>query len=659
MSRLSSRPFDPTASTLLNLIVGETHSLVRSDDYIFVPSHGPFYTDSVVVRSKGLVLKLHKDYEFKALHANATQATGKSVACIIQITNKNLFEASVDYQVVGGQYSEVFSVLKYMVDNFGEGVMDKIRWENIGDKPTQFNAAAHRHPYWEFTGWDVLLSAMDKILQGVHYRKSKLMREVYDYYYAKEQAFLQQFNHKNQLVLATIAQLQLNNTDPLKIVRIVAGNNPPNESIDGVWRDTTTIGNDRVLGGTSKLGDIGKTVPISEAIVYPQPDNILLDEQENPILRDDDEWIYLDNQYPTIPMAGGIVDDDGVEFTGQEWDLFLYRGYYKIANAGALVAVLSSDRSTMADGETVIFKLETNRYPIGLKIPYQLLGVGPDNVNVPINGFMTIAAGGVAFFTVKLIAGSPATFKDTMVLELAIQGGTSHSVKYQLSTNATKKVKIGFTENLNDIRKSLALPYEKFYMKVDRSGFMATDSKFVDITFSFDDGATHPILLDYNQTIIPGQPILLELDQVTDWFALEIQPTATYNSRKLNVNMTYRSQPLATGNIDTTAVTATVKAVSIETGKYTDTIRDDEPFRFVALTNATTLLVPTVIENTVGSDLTPEITGVVTAANGHAQTTQLVVGRTHRRKVDYVTVRFSTLQGLALGEHRITIPAEL
>ena len=313
----------------------------------------------------------------------------------------------------------------------------------------------------------------------------------------------------------------------------------------------------------------------------------------------------------------------------------------------------------MVDGETVIFKLETNRYPIGLKIPYQLLGVGSDNVNVPINGFMTIAAGGVAFFTVKLIAGSPATFKDTMVLELAIQGGTTHSVKYQLSTNATKKVKIGFTENLNDIRKSLALPYEKFYMKVDRSGFMAADSKFVDITFSFDDGATHPIMLDYNQTIIPGQPILLELDQVTDWFALEIQPTGAYNSRKLNVNMTYRSQPLATGNIDTTAVTATVKAVSIETGKYTDTIRDDESFRFVALTNATTLLVPTVIENTAGSDLTPEITGVVTVANGHAQTTQLVVSRTHRRKVDYVTVRFSTLQGLALGEHRITIPAEL
>lgn len=57
MSRLSSRPYDPTARSVLNLIVGEVRPLTTAEDYIFVPSHGPFYVENAVLRSKGLLLK--------------------------------------------------------------------------------------------------------------------------------------------------------------------------------------------------------------------------------------------------------------------------------------------------------------------------------------------------------------------------------------------------------------------------------------------------------------------------------------------------------------------------------------------------------------------------------------------------------------------------
>ena len=51
MSRPSSRPYDPTARASLNLIVGEVRPLTTTEDYIFIPSHGPFYTENVVIRS--------------------------------------------------------------------------------------------------------------------------------------------------------------------------------------------------------------------------------------------------------------------------------------------------------------------------------------------------------------------------------------------------------------------------------------------------------------------------------------------------------------------------------------------------------------------------------------------------------------------------------
>ena len=154
MSRLSSRPYDPTARSVLNLIVGEVRPLTTAEDYIFVPSHGPFYVENAVLRSKGLLLKKGKDYEFKALHMSAAQASGKSVACVIQITNKSLFEVTVDYQVVGGRYAEVYSVLEFLIDNIGEAIVDYIPWDNIGDKPEEFNPTAHMHPDWEIMGWE-------------------------------------------------------------------------------------------------------------------------------------------------------------------------------------------------------------------------------------------------------------------------------------------------------------------------------------------------------------------------------------------------------------------------------------------------------------------------------------------------------------------------
>ena len=659
MSRPSSRPYDPTARASLNLIVGEVRPLTTTEDYIFIPSHGPFYTENVVIRSKGLLLKKGKDYEFKALHMSASKASGKSVACIIQITNKTLFEVTVDYQVVGGRYAEVYSVLKFLIDNLGEAIIDVIPWDNIGDKPERFNSSAHMHPYWEFGGWDGLLTPLNKILQGVYFRKSKRLREVYDYYYSKQEAFEASRDQKVKTILDAIEHMQLNNVDPLRVIRVVTDTIPPNVETQGVWQTLTTLNNDRVLGAAGSAANNGRTVNLSKDIVYPQPDNIILDEQENPILRDDNEWIYQDNQYPVVPLAGVLIDEHGIEFTAQEWDLYYYKAYQKISHAGALFANVVANRTEMSDGQVVIFRLASSRYPVGLQVPYQILGVGTANVNVPLRGMLTIRADGTAELPITLLAGSPATYEKVMSIELAIAGGIEASVNYTLSTNNQKKIKTMFTTNVNDIPKKDVKPFEQFFMMIERTGFMDGDSKLVQFNFTFDDGATHPIKLDYNTTVTPGTPATVELDNVRDWFSILVEPTGVFNSSRLNLNVSYKGTVLSSISIDCKKVVGNVYAINLETGLPISEIIDDIPFRFVVDTNTTGVLMPRVIENTIGSELTPELTLSVAIENGKAQTPTLTVSRKNRKREDFVTVRFSTLDGAILGSYRLKIPVNV
>ena len=61
--RKQSRPFDPTGKATLNLVIGEERSFLTAEDRIFIPSHGPFYTESVVVLTGSKRLERGVDYE--------------------------------------------------------------------------------------------------------------------------------------------------------------------------------------------------------------------------------------------------------------------------------------------------------------------------------------------------------------------------------------------------------------------------------------------------------------------------------------------------------------------------------------------------------------------------------------------------------------------
>lgn len=135
---------------------------------------------------------------------------------------------------------------------------------------------------------------------------------------------------------------------------------------------------------------LGTTVALSEEIVYPQPDNIILNETDIPILRDDDEWIYQDNEYPVYP---GVVEDYDEEID-EQFDLLYVKGYIKTAHGNGYSASASSSKATMVEGDTTTIALTTFKFTPGLRVPYAIEGVGAENITIPKYGYVNIGLNG-------------------------------------------------------------------------------------------------------------------------------------------------------------------------------------------------------------------------------------------------------------------------
>jgi len=156
-------PLDLTGTALTNRIPSEVHTFTLASDRSFVPDGGPFYTMGLVVRhgvtNDILVPSLHYD----ALHMleEAGLESQKEVCCIIHVKDDTVPSVSLDYQVIGGAYSETSTAIRQLLlDNppIGQTV-----WGQIIGAPVQFTPAAHYHPLNQIFGMGALITALENM----------------------------------------------------------------------------------------------------------------------------------------------------------------------------------------------------------------------------------------------------------------------------------------------------------------------------------------------------------------------------------------------------------------------------------------------------------------------------------------------------------------
>ena len=175
---------DRTGENPNNRVVNETHQTVNRRVRAIAPYHGPFYSESVVVRNAVTNDVLIKDVDYHAVeyYESISRLTGKEVCAIILIVNEGIThqEFSIDYQVVGGEFSYGYDSIAKMMDKINNDDRP-VHWGNLLNLPPEFIPSAHLHDIGDTFGWEYVIAELELIRKAILMGDSASHDEIYMY----------------------------------------------------------------------------------------------------------------------------------------------------------------------------------------------------------------------------------------------------------------------------------------------------------------------------------------------------------------------------------------------------------------------------------------------------------------------------------------------
>lgn len=160
-------PLDLTGLALTNKIVDEEHMILTGADLAFVPSAGPYYTESLVVRNASTNALLQPNVHYKAVHlyAAGSMESGNNVSVVVSINSEyNIPGVLITYQCMGGVHSDTGPVIRQLLDTFGlPSNFDEISWNMIIGAPSQYTPVLHLHDIRDTYGWFTVVAMLEQI----------------------------------------------------------------------------------------------------------------------------------------------------------------------------------------------------------------------------------------------------------------------------------------------------------------------------------------------------------------------------------------------------------------------------------------------------------------------------------------------------------------
>lgn len=174
-------PLDLTAKNPRNEVTGDVRTLSSNADMTFVPDGGPFYTDTLIVRSGTRILKPITEYVCLHLIKEATRASGYDVSGVIHILDNTISSVTMQYQVVGGEYASTVPIIRALLDNAG-AIEKNVNWNTqVYGKPDVFPPAPHFVSGNEFSDWNDVTMALDNIHRSMAYKERASWNSFYTY----------------------------------------------------------------------------------------------------------------------------------------------------------------------------------------------------------------------------------------------------------------------------------------------------------------------------------------------------------------------------------------------------------------------------------------------------------------------------------------------
>lgn len=161
-------PLDLTGTHESNLVVDEVRDVTSNNARAFIPSAGPFYTESFVIYNdeSGELLKPVDDYVLAQPFSQASLRTGKDVQCAVVLKVATPITVRFSYQVVGGEYSWNLQALADMIEELD---LDErpIKWGAILGRPQAYPAAPHIHDIGDTFGWEYVVWQLERITNAI------------------------------------------------------------------------------------------------------------------------------------------------------------------------------------------------------------------------------------------------------------------------------------------------------------------------------------------------------------------------------------------------------------------------------------------------------------------------------------------------------------
>lgn len=177
-------PLDLTGTSPNNLIIGELHTVAMAPNRAICPNHGPFYTKGLKVRALPSNQLLTKGVHYKAaqMFPHATQRTGQEICTMVIITDPTISDNtfSLDYQVLGGDYSASVIAIQQLIDTLQ---LDNraVEWGAILGKPELFPGAPHLHDIGDLYGFEYIVVQLEGIRQAILTGDAASHGEIYQY----------------------------------------------------------------------------------------------------------------------------------------------------------------------------------------------------------------------------------------------------------------------------------------------------------------------------------------------------------------------------------------------------------------------------------------------------------------------------------------------
>lgn len=408
---------------------------------IFMPECGSFYVDSLKIKdiSTGRELVQGFDYDVFILDSKATKASGKQVCGLIVVKNDTINGVLFDYQFVGGIHMSGYYILEQLLKMYPKGTSSVISFDEVLNKPDEFNPAYHTQHVSEHFGTTDLVVWIQRLRNAIHNRQQNILENMY----------LEAQRGFNQLYA------KLENESGRLLVEI-----------------------ENTLNSISVQAD----------------EYILTDSSENPaVKRGYGNWVLITNTILRGGPAGDFLVGSGslIAMGSEQVIRNCYIWYNKEGSTvNEAKVVLTADKESLNEGETITFTLTTTNIANGSRLEWFLEGIDPNDIsNNALGTGVTVVNNGKATITLTVANDRKTEGNESFTLRLRDFPKVSKSF-IVLDTSLDRRItKVAFLSTTNTEIDTVTED-TKFKLRISSTGLIgqtvylawSTDAQYLNTT---------------------------------------------------------------------------------------------------------------------------------------------------------------------------------